>query len=142
MTAGVFWRWTRDRDGGAAVEFAMVAPIFLLMLIGILAYGLYFGLSHSVEELAAQAARVSIAGLSDSERNALAKSYLAKNAQFYPLIDTRRLSVSAGPAAGEPDVFVVSLRYDLSNSLLDLFPEVLPPHPEITASAAVQRGGY
>lgn len=128
-------------DGGAAIEFALVAPIFLLMLLGILVYGLYFGLSHSIEQLAAQAARVSVAGLDDTERESLAEDYLADNVRYYPLVEADRLSISAAPAAGEPDVFVVTLNYNLTGSVLDLFPAFLP-NPEIAASAAIQRGGY
>lgn len=131
-----------DRAGSAAIEFALVAPVFLMMLLGILVYGLYFGLSHSVQQLAAQAARVSIAGLNDSERSNLAQTYLAENAQFYPMIDDRRLTFTTGPAPDESDVFVVTLRYDLTDTVLDLFPAIMPAHPEIDASAAIQRGGY
>lgn len=134
-------RQREAQAGSAAIEFALVAPVFLAMLLGILVYGLYFGLSHSVEELAAQAARVSVAGLDDQERETLAEAYLTDNERYYPLIEPARLTVAAGPASGEPDVFVVTLHYDLTDSVLDLFPRILP-NPAIAASAAIQRGGY
>ena len=72
-------RQREAQAGSAAIEFALVAPVFLAMLLGILVYGLYFGLSHSVEQLAAQAARVSVAGLDDQERETLAEAYLTDN---------------------------------------------------------------
>ena len=56
-------RITSDNSGVAAIEFAIVAPIFFLMVFGMLAYAIYFGVVHSVQQLAADAARVSVGGL-------------------------------------------------------------------------------
>jgi Flp pilus assembly protein TadG len=50
-------------DGASAVEFAIIAPVFILMIVGMLAYGIYFGAANSVQQIAADAARTSIAGL-------------------------------------------------------------------------------
>jgi Flp pilus assembly protein TadG len=135
-------RLLRCRSGASAVEFALVAPVFLLMLFGILVYGQYLSLVHSMEQLAAQAARESLAGLDTAERTQLAENYLAQNAQFYPMIDTSRLSMSAAPATDDADVFVVTVSYDLTDTLFDLFPEFLPPHRTLSESAAIERGGY
>ena len=45
----------------------MLAPIFVLLLPGMVAYGIYFGASHSVKQIAADAARTAIAGLNQTE---------------------------------------------------------------------------
>jgi len=49
-------RFRADAAGTSAVEFAMLAPIFVLLLPGMVAYGIYFGASHSVQQIAADAA--------------------------------------------------------------------------------------
>ena len=36
----------------------MLAPLFILLLLGMVAYGIYFGASHSVQQIAADAARM------------------------------------------------------------------------------------
>lgn len=135
-------RLLRCRSGAAAVEFALVAPVFLLILFGILVYGQYLSLVHSMEQLAAQSARRSLAGLDTAERTALALDYLNANARYYPLVDASRLSANAAPAPGNADIFVVTLDYDLTGTLFDVFPEFLPRRRRLSESAAVERGGY
>jgi Flp pilus assembly protein TadG len=49
----------------------MLAPLFILLLLGMVAYGIYFGASHSVQQIAADGARTAIAGLNQTERQAL-----------------------------------------------------------------------
>ncbi len=67
------------RDGAIAVEFAMIAPIFLMIIFGILIYGSYLAVIHGVQQLAAEAARSSIAGLNETERSSLANAYVTSN---------------------------------------------------------------
>lgn len=142
MLRGRLHRLLRCRSGAAAVEFALVAPIFLLILFGILVYGQYLSLVHSMEQLAAQSARRSLAGLDTAERTSLALNYLNANARYYPLVDPSRLTVTAAPAPGDADIFVVTLDYDLRGTLFDVFPEFLPPRRTLSESAAIERGGY
>ena len=66
------------RDGAIAVEFAMIAPVFLMIVFGILMYGSYLAVIHGVQQLAAEAARSSIAGLSETERSSLANAYVSR----------------------------------------------------------------
>jgi Flp pilus assembly protein TadG len=136
-------RFRNSRDGAAAVEFALVVPLFLLLVFGIVVYGAYLAVVHGVQQLAAEAARSSVAGLSDQERSALATSYVAANAQSYPLIAQDRLIVSAGQAPDNANVYVVTVRYDASNMFIYALPNLVPaPPPNIVRAAAIQRGGY
>lgn len=48
------------QDGVAAVEFAIVAMVFLLFLYGILTYGFIFGLDQSMNHAAEEGARAAI----------------------------------------------------------------------------------
>src|SRR5690606_41507901 len=71
----------------SAVEFALIAPVFLLLVFGALAYGIYFVAAHAVQQLAADAARAAVAGLTGTERTALAVAFVAINCGNYgPLL--------------------------------------------------------
>jgi Flp pilus assembly protein TadG len=133
----------KDRRAVAAVEFALVFPLFIAVVFGIIVFGSYLVVVHGVQQLAAEAARSSIAGLTDSERASLAQSYVTTNLSYYPLISPSRVSVSAAPSSGDGNVFVVTVQYDDSNSLIYLLPQFIPtPSPTIVESAAIPRGGF
>ena len=78
---------TRDQSGTSAVEFALVAPLFILMMLGMLGYGIYFGAAHSIQQLTADAARTAIAGLDEPERRSLAQAFIERNADGYAFVD-------------------------------------------------------
>jgi Flp pilus assembly protein TadG len=50
-------RWRKDESGATAIEFAIVAMPFLLLLFGIMSVCLYFFANFSIENAALQAAR-------------------------------------------------------------------------------------
>lgn len=135
--------WLRDRSGVAAIEFAIVGPLFFLVLLGILVFGMYLGTVHSVQQLAAEAARASIQGLTDSERATLAQNQVNAIVGSYPLIDRNYLTVSAATSAADANLFNVSIRYDASRSIVFAFEGLIPlPSKTIARSAVVRRGGY
>lgn len=135
--------WTRRADGASAIEFAIVLPIFLLIVVGIIVYGVYLGAAHSVAQLAADAARASIAGLSDPERSSLARSHVAANAGAYPLLRTGSVSVDAGPAAWDGNEFRVVVRFDAAALPIWMFSRLLPmPDKVIERTSTIKRGGY
>src|SRR5690554_4994469 len=105
----------RAESGASAVEFALVAPVFVLMLLGMLVYGLYFGVSHGIAQIAAEAARASIAGTSNEERVSLATARVAALVESYPFLDMHRMAVEAAPVAADPNLFRVGIVYDASN---------------------------
>lgn len=131
-----------DRHGAAVIEFAILTPVFLLMLTGILAYGIYFGAAHAVQQLAADAARTAIAGLTQNERNALVGSFLDRNAGAYMLIDPARLSHSIGDSLADPNQYEVRLSYDASHlPVWNLYPPLPLPNKTIVYGATIRRGG-
>lgn len=134
-------RWVDD-DGTSAVEFALIAPVFLLILFGVIGYGIYFGAAHSVQQLAADAARSAVAGLSGSERTALANAFLANNGGSYVLIDPELLTIEAAPSASDPDQFLVSVSYDASSlPIWNLYPPLPLPSTTISFSSTIRNGG-
>jgi Flp pilus assembly protein TadG len=132
-----------DDGGASAVEFALVAPIFIVILIGITDYGLYFGTAISVSQVAAEAARASVAGLDDSERSSLAVSKAETIVASHGLLASSHLTVVAKANAGDPDVFDVEVTYDASNLPIYAFDGLLPVPPKvIERTASIQRGGF
>ncbi len=65
-------RLTRSERAAAIVEMALVLPLFLTLLIGILIYGQYFLLAHNVQQAANDGARAAIVGLDAADRRAVA----------------------------------------------------------------------
>ncbi|GEM_PF-116345 len=136
-------RWLRDRSGVAAIEFAIVGPLFFMVLLGVLIFAMYFGTVHSVQQLAAEAARATVQGLSEAERTELAKTQVASIVGSYPLIDPNYLTVSAAASPNDANLFNVSISYDASRSIVFAFEGLIPMPPKtIARSAVVRRGGY
>jgi Flp pilus assembly protein TadG len=130
-------------SGTAAIEFAIVAPLLFAVVLGILSYGLYIGAVHSTAQLAADAARASVAGLNDSEREMIARRQVTVNAASYVVLDPAKLSVSAGTNALDATEFQVTVRYDARSLPIFGFGTLLPvPSQFITRSATVKQGGY
>lgn len=134
--------WAGDTRGTAVIEFAILTPVFLLMLMGMLAYGIYFGAAHALQQLAADAARTSIAGINAAEGRRLVENYLLRNAAAYMLIDPQRLAFEVEVAEDNPDQYRVELRYDASDlPIWNLYPPLPLPGTEIARGATIRRGG-
>jgi Flp pilus assembly protein TadG len=101
----------RDMRGTAILEFALVAPVFLAMLLGIVGYGGYFWRAHLLQEVANDGARAALPGLTAGERQSLAVA--AVTAEFTTLasIDITRTATSYSETAG---TIMVSIQYDAS----------------------------
>lgn len=105
------WRgdWERrSRSGAAAVEFALVLPLFLLLLFGIMQFGTVMFLHNNMVNAAREAARrMSVAELDKPQAEAYARNYLAAwNVEF---------EVTATPPAapnGEVSVVITVLAAD------------------------------
>ncbi len=108
-------RFCRNRCGATAVEFAIVGPVLMLLLIGIMIYGGYFLMAHSVQELANDAARSAVAGLSDSERQQLASASLASELPSYGFLNPKQVQLNYSDQA---QVMTIHIAYDASASPL------------------------
>ncbi|TIM43225.1 TadE/TadG family type IV pilus assembly protein [Mesorhizobium sp.] len=132
----------REPSGTSAIEFALLAPIFILLLLGMVAYGIYFGASHSVQQIAADAARTAIAGLNEDERQALVTSFVATNAAGYPFVDSDKLTYQAKDSTADGNQFVVSIQYDARNlPVWNLFPALPMPGTTISRQSTIRVGG-
>ncbi len=134
-------RWT-CKKGSAAVEFAILSPIYLMFLFGIIAYGIYLGAAHSVQQLASEAARLSVAGLHETERRDMALSFIASHSQGYGLVDPEKLQITVVDSPSDNSRFVVDLRYDARHlPIWNLFDGVVLPSTTIARRSTVRIGG-
>lgn len=135
-------QFVSDRRGTSAVEFALIVPVFLLILFGLVAYGVYFGAANSVQQLAADAARASIAGLDEDERRKLAASYISDNASGYMLLDGSHVSVDVTSGERSRSQFDVSISYDAERLPIWNMHIPLPlPGKVIRRSSTIRIGG-
>ena len=136
-------RYSRNQRATTAVEFAFVAPVLLLLLVGIMGYGYVFGIYHSIQQIAAEAARSSVSGLSDTERSQIARDFVAAHAGSYAFIDPGKVRVRTGQTGPQLQSFEVAVAYDMSGSVYDSLSRMVSlPQPMIERRAIVQRGGY
>ena len=131
--------FARDRRGVAVMEFALVAPLLALIAMGILNYGQYFLLAHSTQQIANDAARATIAGLSAAERVTLAEAMVTK--------EMTQLPVGAGQVAvavtenGTDKLVTVKVRVDASSNAMFKLKIVPMPEAIIERSGTVRQGG-
>ena len=134
--------FVKNISGTSAVEFALLAPLFFLLLLGMVAYGIYFGASHSVQQIAADAARTAIAGLDQAERQQLATTFITRHAGGYPFVDPSKLVVEIRDNTADGRQFVVKIRYDARNlPIWNLFDRLPLPDTTITRNSTIRIGG-
>jgi Flp pilus assembly protein TadG len=125
--------------GAAAVEFALVLPLFLTVLMGTVDYGYYFFSDQIVTNAAREGARAGTllapggspptAGaqsLATAAAVAAASAYLANNTLGCPGGGTACITATYTTAAGTPAINVV-IQYD-SVSLTGFTAIILPAH--------------
>lgn len=137
----VLSRLSKDRAGTSALEFAIIAPLFFLVLFTLIAYGIYLSVTHSVQQIAADAARTAVAGLNADERVTLVNHYLDASRFNYSFLNRQKMNVQVADDPGNPDQFTVTISYDSSDlPIWKMFTFALPQE-KIERYATVRVGG-
>jgi Flp pilus assembly protein TadG len=132
-----------EESGVTAVEFALVAPVFIVMLLGMMFYGMYFAAAHSVQELAADAARASVAGLDTAERQKIVATYVAESSDNYTMLREAKVVATGNPHPGDPLRFNVTVQVAASNLPVGPLNKIFPvPSSTIARTAVVRVGGF
>jgi Flp pilus assembly protein TadG len=130
----------RDERGVAAIEFAVILPVFLLLLFGIICYGGYFWMAHDVQQTANDAARAALAGLDATERQQLAERSVATHVADGGSLTLGKTKVRV---AERDDNVIVTVSYDARGSAFWRVMSLLPmPSTTIDRTATVALGGY
>jgi Flp pilus assembly protein TadG len=140
---GLASRLPGTESGSSAVEFALVAPFLLMIVFGIFGAGCVLATVNGLEQLSAGAARSAVGGLSTTERDSLARTYITTNVGAYAYITPAMLQVSTSSNAATVS-FTVTASYDMSTSAIYLAVKNLVsiPHPVLVRSSTIQQGGY
>ncbi len=128
------------REGSAAVEFALVGPLLVLLLAGLVVYGGWFWMAQSVQTLASEGARAAVGGLDVAEREQLARTFIATQAQAGAGLDPARAVVTV---QSDLQAIRVQVAYDVSTHPIMALAGLLPAPPGVIQRTAVVRtGGY
>ncbi|ODP37707.1 TadE family protein [Sphingomonas turrisvirgatae] len=103
-------------NGAVALEFALVAPLFLLLVFGTMIFAIYFATFVAVIHGSAEGARASIGGFTNAERSQLARERVdALLTGYQPLLNPARATVTtqATVSGGRP-AYRVSVAYPVS----------------------------
>lgn len=131
----------KSRSGSSAVEFAIISPIFIMALFSLIGYGLYLGAAHSVQQIAADAARTAIAGLDSTERKQLVQDFVSKSTMNYALLDKTKLAVAVADDPSNPNQFTVSIDYDASTLPIFSLYAFAMPDQHIKRNSTMRVGG-
>lgn len=100
-------RQDRQQRGAAAVEFALILPLLLFMVLGVIDYGVFFGQTISLQGAAREGARQ---GVTQGD-------VIASTSQARGLLDNTQLQIkfTVDTSAGAPGSMVVCVRYPQSS---------------------------
>lgn len=133
--------WT-CRRGSSAVEFALVAPVLFLLFAGIAVFGICLGAAHNLRQIAAEAARASVAGVTDAERAALAQTMVNRSLSAGAMFRPGSIVVQVGPDPGDSTVYTVTVTLDATTLGINVFTRLLPMLPTVLrSSVSVRKGG-
>jgi Flp pilus assembly protein TadG len=129
--------------GLATLEFALLAPALLMLVFAVVIYSFYFASLLGVRHAAMEGARAAVAGLSTTERTALAQSRAQAVINGYGAL----LSSGGGPVvtagADGTGLFRVRISYDMSGNAMMRYAGFIPlPASTISASIVVTNGSY
>ena len=128
------------RRGSAAIEFALVGPLLVILLTGMVVYGGWFWLAQSVQSLATESARAAMSGIDDTERRQLAMAYVGREARQGSGLDP---ALIAATVTSDASAVRVQITYDAHAHPILLLAGPLPKPPTLIRRVAVVRtGGY
>ena len=132
----------RNEKGTAAVEFALLSPLYILLLMGLIAYSVYLGAAHSVQQIAADAARMAVGGMSEEERERIVTEFIADHSGRYAFVDPAKITVAFATDTAQTNYFVVIITYDADDLPIWQLATNLPlPNRAIVRQSVVRIGG-
>jgi Flp pilus assembly protein TadG len=130
------------RRGSSAVEFALVAPMLLLLFAGITVFGICLGAANNLRQIAAEAARASIAGVTDTERASLAQNTVNRSLSLGAMFRPGSVAVQVGPDPADSSIYTVTVTLDATSLGINTFSRLLPMLPNVLRSTvSVRKGG-
>ena len=128
-------RLARDLRGVAVIEMAIVLPVLLIILMGIVTYGDWFLTAHSVQQVANDAARASLAGVNATDRANIVNASVATSVRRGGTLSAKLTSVAIDDDGA---TLVVHLSYNASSNPLFSASMLPPPEKVIRRDAAIR----
>lgn len=125
----------RDIRGTAVIEMAIVLPLLLALLLGIISFGDWFYVAHNVQQVANNAARAAIGGMTGSERLQMAVASAKSDMFRTGNLDPNKATVSVNDDGVSLSVKVL---YDASSDPLLHLSFVSAPSHTIERMASVR----
>ncbi len=129
-----------DQRGAAAVEFALIVPIMMMFFFGLTVFSVVLSTYGALQQMAAEAARASLAGLSTTQQSQYASQYISAALGNYTFLDPTQVTVTTNAT---PSAFQVTISYNAGHSFLNNFASSVISSPIIiTRSATIQLSGF
>jgi len=115
--------YLKNQKGQALVEFAIILPLLLLLVMGIFQFGMMINSYLTIQNITREGARAAIVGSMDSE-------IIHRMKQISPTLNHNQLSIDITPSqgirrSGESLTVKVSYRYPMTVPIIsNLFSEV------------------
>jgi len=127
------------QDGVAAIEFAIVSMVFLVILFGILTYGYIYGMDQSMNHAAEEGARAAIASTSEAAAITTAHDTAYSRLHAYqPSLQSSDVVATVGDCDTSFRCITVTITYPWSSR--PIIPRFvgLPTPSQIQATATIQ----
>ena len=131
-------RLGRDVRGAAVVEFALVLPLLLTILFAIMVYGTYFWRAHGLQQVANDAARTAIGGVTKAERKTLVDTTIASELPALGGLSTTSVTTNVADTGA---ILTVTLAYNAQSDLAMAAGFIPLPAPTIQRVAVVRLAG-
>ena len=128
-----------DERGAALVEMAMVLPVLMLLIMGIIVYGQWLACANALQQSANEGARASLSGLSQEERALTARQTVTDSLSHYDSIDQRKVVVGV---QDDGTTVNVTVNYDMSDQPVMKLPFVPLPDKIVSRSSAVRLSNF
>ena len=140
MALGAVRSRRRTESGAAALEFALVMPVLLVLIFGLIQYGIYFWAYQAGADAARQAARSAAVG--DYPKNCTAfkkeiSDALKKFKTNTPTITRTYQKLDSTKGVQPGDTVVVTVKYQSTNLNFPFLPFVKDGIVDQTAEARV-----
>lgn len=132
-------RLASDTTGAVLIEAAFVVPILVVLLAGVVSYAMYFMAAHSLQSVANEGARASLAGLNAAERDEIVERAVERSMLSATLVDPAKVTVETSVTG---TFFTVELDYDASDNAVFNASLVPLPSTHIVRSATIELQPY
>lgn len=126
---------TSDEGGAVVVETAIILPILMLLMIGMLSFGMWFMAAHGVQLAANEGARAALAGIDDGDRAQLAREGVTEALTTAAAINPAEVATAT---ARDGQYYTVTVTYAPANPLWLSMGSGPAPSSQIARQATVR----